>query len=446
MISNFFQWLCASVTPISAEKARRIAFDSDFHQNRSEPMKSQINPLRSALAIVAAASLASGCGGSDDPILPPSAPINLSTQGALVSATNISNISSTPQAAEVKQIQYSMRGVDGVNVGATALVFTPKGQKPVSGWPTVVWAHGTTGIADACAPSSSFDQFGDGAVVDALLGAGFAVIAPDYEGIGTPGIHPYYSRTSHGWSVLDAFRAARALPGAPLSKSVAFLGHSQGGNVAIAANEMSTLIASEIDVRAVVALAPGSDLAKTSEKVFELIDTFATAKKIDEAAFALFNLNVNGAYVAYGFQAQTKNAFDPKTLFGDRMAKLLPTALTDKNCQEFSNVVVQDITSYLRAGGSIGIYPGIQRNWASNATVAPLLGQNAIGQIKTTTPTIIIQGTQDWIVPPAVTEALVASMQKAGNSVQLIPVEGADHNEIVKLALPDVVTYFKTRF
>ncbi len=69
----------------------------------------------------------------------------------------------------------------------------PRGKPPKHGWPVVSWAHGTTGIADACAPSRdpkgpytfyAAKQFG------AWLKAGYAVANTDYEGLGTPGVHP----------------------------------------------------------------------------------------------------------------------------------------------------------------------------------------------------------------------------------------------------------------
>ena len=43
------------------------------------------------------------------------------------------------------------------------------------------------------------------------LKAGYAVVRTDYEGLGTPGVHPYLVGRSEGRSVLDAVRAARAL-------------------------------------------------------------------------------------------------------------------------------------------------------------------------------------------------------------------------------------------
>ncbi len=46
-----------------------------------------------------------------------------------------------------------VRGINGSETQATALVFTPKRAVPAKGWPIVAWAHGTTGVADQCAPS-----------------------------------------------------------------------------------------------------------------------------------------------------------------------------------------------------------------------------------------------------------------------------------------------------
>ena len=48
---------------------------------------------------------------------------------------------------------YKMLGINGKETQATALVFTPEGTPPAKGWPIVAWAHGTTGVADQCAPS-----------------------------------------------------------------------------------------------------------------------------------------------------------------------------------------------------------------------------------------------------------------------------------------------------
>jgi hypothetical protein len=82
----------------------------------------------------------------------------------------------------------------------------------------ISWAHGTTGVADVCAPTRDFagtpNPTGESYINDDLnawLQAGYAVLRTDYEGLGTPGKHPNLGGTSEGRSVLDIVAAARQL-------------------------------------------------------------------------------------------------------------------------------------------------------------------------------------------------------------------------------------------
>jgi pimeloyl-ACP methyl ester carboxylesterase len=71
--------------------------------------------------------------------------------------------------------------------------------------------------------------------------AGYAVIAPDYLGLGTsPGRHPYGQASSEASVSLDMLRAADVVSRgqmAPLSKQVLVTGFSQGGQAAMAAGQ-----------------------------------------------------------------------------------------------------------------------------------------------------------------------------------------------------------------
>src|SRR5690349_3316752 len=51
-----------------------------------------------------------------------------------------------------KRIAYASTSLTGVTLTATGLIITPKTNKKNK---TVVWGHGTTGLADKCAPSAS---------------------------------------------------------------------------------------------------------------------------------------------------------------------------------------------------------------------------------------------------------------------------------------------------
>ena len=93
------------------------------------------------------------------------------------------------------------------------------------------------------------------------LKAGFVVAATDYEGLGTPGIHPYLLGASEGRGVLDAARAARRLPGLHTSSTVMIYGHSQGGQAALFAGELAPTYAPDLHLAGVVAAAPATGLS-----------------------------------------------------------------------------------------------------------------------------------------------------------------------------------------
>ena len=50
---------------------------------------------------------------------------------------------SIANAASVNVMTYNMPNVLGESKKATAMVFTPKTEKPANGWRVVVWEHGT---------------------------------------------------------------------------------------------------------------------------------------------------------------------------------------------------------------------------------------------------------------------------------------------------------------
>jgi dienelactone hydrolase len=104
--------------------------------------------------------------------------------------------------------------------------------------PVVVVAHGSAGLADFCAPSTTTTPT-DGSDVLALpwVASGYVTVLPDYAGLGNPGTQGYGNRVDTTFSAIDAGRAAVTIPGT-LPKLV-FVGHSQGGGVALAAQALT---------------------------------------------------------------------------------------------------------------------------------------------------------------------------------------------------------------
>ncbi len=129
------------------------------------------------------------------------------------------------------------------------------------GWPLVVWAHGTTGVADACAPSRQ-GLNGNEYFIAKLLAAGYAVVAPDYEGLGEPSgkeLHPFLNLKSAAYSITDAVVAASKLLGNTAETRWSVVGHSQGGHAALGAAQYASR--AQLNYKGAIAIAPASNLA-----------------------------------------------------------------------------------------------------------------------------------------------------------------------------------------
>jgi alpha-beta hydrolase superfamily lysophospholipase len=118
-----------------------------------------------------------------------------------------------------------------------------------------VWGHGTFGIADVCAPSWSKPNERDGTFIDAWLRQGYAVVAPDYQGLGTRGVHPYLQRKPEGYSTLDAARAALAAHPKQIANRVILAGQSQGSGAVLNATYLAKGYAPSLNILGTVATA-----------------------------------------------------------------------------------------------------------------------------------------------------------------------------------------------
>ena len=187
--------------------------------------------------------------------------------GTLIWARKLTGAAALRGGAASRLILYRSTGVDGKHVVVSGTVAVPKGKAPKGGWPVVSWAHGTTGIADQCAPSR--DSASNPAhrliayaypLLRRWSKAGFAVVQTDYTGLGTPGAHPYLVGGPEGDSVLDAVRAARKLD-RRIGTRMVIAGHSQGGHAALYAAALAPKYTPELKLRGTLALAPASHIS-----------------------------------------------------------------------------------------------------------------------------------------------------------------------------------------
>ena len=161
--------------------------------------------------------------------------------------------------ADASLLTYWSVGPHDRPMQSTGVVYLPEGTAPADGWPVISYAHGTTGIADHCAPSvtGASDRFARN--LEHWLSQGYAVATTDYVGLGTPGVHPYLDGRSAAHSVIDMVRAARAVEPS-LSDSWVAMGQSQGGQATIFAAHHATRYAPELDYRGAVATAAPSNI------------------------------------------------------------------------------------------------------------------------------------------------------------------------------------------
>jgi pimeloyl-ACP methyl ester carboxylesterase len=202
-----------------------------------------ITPLVSGSAAAAEPDRWSGDGGVPafyrwEAALPAKPGVMLRTEAAPAEV-------SLPGAGRAQRILYSFT--------VSGIVFFPKGTPPTGGWPLIAWAHGTTGIADVCAPSFMARSSRDRQYLGAWLADGYAIVATDYQGLGTPGPHPYLQTRSEAYSVLDSARAALQRYPRELSNRVLAMGHSQGSGAALAAARVAPVYAPELNLRGTVA-------------------------------------------------------------------------------------------------------------------------------------------------------------------------------------------------
>ena len=155
---------------------------------------------------------------------------------------------------QLVRIAYRTERADGVAGIGTARVYLPTTPLPAP-IPLIVIAHPSEGLADGCAPSRNPSSLQDLALPWAARG--YAVIAPDYAGLGNEGTQGYLDNRDTAHSVLDAARALRKmLTKGWLSPKVAIFGHSQGGGAALSAQALAASYGLDGELAAVAVFAP----------------------------------------------------------------------------------------------------------------------------------------------------------------------------------------------
>ncbi|MFH3665900.1 alpha/beta fold hydrolase [Acinetobacter baumannii] len=382
--------------------------------------------------------VACGGGSSDDgpAITNPSGTPTNNIQNPVVKVEAYTSTNLGSVAAESSILTYKMLGQSGQEVQATSLVFTPNTQPPVGGWPIVVWAHGTTGVADACAPSKAALADSTKDLISKLLAAGYVVVAPDYEGLGTPGIHPFLNVKSEAFSITDAVVATRnylSQRNLLTSKKWVTVGHSQGGHAALGAAQYASR--AQLDYKGTVAVAPASNLGSI------LVDGEAQVANapIDIKIGTYAQLDTYTALVTAGIR-NTQPSFDYGQVFTSQISSI--AAQAENLCSgPLYGAFYEGMSNYAKDhNGTLDGFTRTQPNFMAVPLVKTFLEKDSQPlQVKVTTPIIIYQGIADPTLPKLATDLLIANATAVGTKINNYVTGNWDHGTAMSSNVDNIV-------
>ena len=339
-------------------------------------------------------------------------------RGVLLSS---SPLAGAPAGSSAYRIRYQSRAVGGERNEVTGVIIVPNGRAPRGGRDVVAWAHGTSGVAESCAPSQSKDLFGSIAGLSDMLDAGYAVVATDYAGLGTPGPHPYLVGDGSAYSVLDSVRAAREFGRGSIGNRYVVWGESQGGHAALWTGQFARNYAPELQLAGVAAAAPPTDLKENL--------TGGTNPLIKALLTAYTSVSWSQTY---GIPLST--ILKP---VGQDLAQRLA-----RNCASTDPVALKTKIGLFRFARTLAkVDLSKSPKWAAQ------LRRNSVSANGFSVPVFIAQGSADPIVGPGVTLNFAKSLCRSRSvPVQYYGVDGGDHFSIGKRSADATVRWISDRF
>ncbi|HEX5198645.1 MAG TPA: lipase family protein [Actinoplanes sp.] len=309
------------------------------------------------------------------------------------------------------------------DAGGGAVAVTGAYVEPAARWhgpgarPLVVLAPGTMGQGDQCSTSLALQK---GLIIGTednqttlsigyevlamyrLLAKGIAVVQTDYAGLGaTDRLHTYVNRLDEGHAVLDAARAAKALPDTSLTAQsvVGLYGYSQGGGAVASAAELQPSYAPDVRLKATYSGAPPANLAEVTAAIdgTELVGALGWA--------------VNGF-------AQTEPGLRPL------LDKYLSARGHDA-LRNLSTMCVGDALfgyAYQRSSAWTTTGQSLSQIIAAEPALKSFIGEQRIGTRKPAGVVRVATGVMDNLVPHAQARTMAADWCRRGGNVVYVPI------------------------
>jgi len=324
---------------------------------------------------------------------------------------------------------YLSRNNAGDRIAISALYVEPT-DDPTDGnrFPLVGFAHGTTGVGRECGMSQ--DPFVDKTpgneywrtLIGPMVGAGYAVVATDYEGMGAPGNYTYLLR-KQSYDVLDSLRAALFFRPQTLdSLNLGVLGHSEGGYVALTTADMAADYAPELAIRGSVAQAPGG------------VPPFPAATNGLLASTGDDGPTPRSGYItdlSMSWNATFPDLSTPADWYTEQGAKEIPAAA--ELCQGAQlDALDQSFHTYFNKSVPLSVL-------TIPAEQQPLLQTSSI-------PILLQQGSDDTSVVPQISRAMAIQKCALGDTVEYQEFPNDVHRSVQATARTQYLGWLQARF
>jgi hypothetical protein len=316
-----------------------------------------------------------------------------------------------PFSVSTVRILYHSRSAAGEDVAASGVVLFPYDKKPpAGGWPVIAWAHGATGVARSCAPSLT-RNLGHGPFLAMYVNLGYAVIAPDYTGLGTDFRNAFVDAPSNAADLIASIPAARAaVP--QLGARWIVMGEAEGSLAALA----------------------------VAEKENEIRDP-AYLGSIAISGFA-------GAQETYGHAASGSSSFTLASLaYGIKTVYpefQVPDMLTENGLALYREIgqICWEAEASAEPSRAETVKPG----WTDNPFVRQYFARNNFAQARTRAPILLISSDADPALPATTTAQAVAAMCKQGDAIQWQRYPGPEPGSVMGDSVREQMFWIEARF
>lgn len=320
-----------------------------------------------------------------------------------------------PEGVSATRILYHSLDGTGRDVATSGVILIPPGAPLADGWPVIAWAHGTSGVARACAPSAMKDVYYGDEGLFPMVRAGYAVVATDYHGLGTTGAHQYSNRTAQANDVIFSIPAARAAVPS-LGRRWVVDGHSQGG-VAAWGVDQALYHRADPDFLGAVSVAGA-------------VQGPQFARNLAERSGVGFYL----AFMAAGVQALHSD-FDPGRMLSTGLMRHY-VEVTTQGC------LSRAVATYADLGAGAGLQPG----WAGLWPVRRFFADLTPTADPLAAPLLAIAGEADRTVPIAGVRRAVARLCSKHQPVTFRSYPGLDHDPVMARSTGYQLRWIAQRF